>query len=160
MTDLLFREHLAAGWRIGVIRVAAGLSLATVLIPLAAGCSGTPVPERVPVAKAKGAITYRGRAIPGAFLVLHAKAPLPDVPAPTAHVKDDGTFVISTYDGGDGAPPGQYVVTVQWQQLQKVAGEFAPGPNLLPARYAQPGTSDLVVQIAEGQNDLPALVLR
>lgn len=138
--------------------------LLTPLIALAsltlAGCSGQRA-DRVPVFKTAGKITFRNQPVDGAFLVLHPKAAAtPNVPRPRAHVKSDGSFETTTFDTADGAPAGQYVVTVEWHKLVKVGGEWTPGPNLLPPKYSDPATSDVVVKVAEGSNDLPEIVLR
>jgi len=125
-----------------------------------AGC-GDSGPQRVPVFKTAGKITFDNRPVDGAFLVLHPKtAAAADVPRPTAHVKPDGSFEPTTFDTADGAPAGEYVVTVEWRKLINDRGEWIPGPNLLPAKYSNPATSGVVVTVAEGQNDLPAIMLR
>jgi hypothetical protein len=77
---------------------------------------------------------------------------LPDDAVPTATVQADGTFALTTFTKGDGAPPGDYVVTVQWF---RVAKDGSVGGNSLPKRYASPSTSPLSVTIREGKNDLP-----
>jgi hypothetical protein len=125
-----------------------------------AGC-GRSGPPRVPTHVAKGSISYQGQPLTGAFLVLHPKAGAqPDVPTARAQVTADGTFEVSTYDQADGAPAGDYVVTVEWKKPVKVNGDYVLSQNLVPARYSSPSTSDLVVHIADGKNDLPPLVVR
>src|SRR5262245_47289206 len=137
----------------------ASLVALSCLVP--AGCGGRQRADRVPVFKTAGKISFRNQPVDGAFLVLHPKAaPMADVPRPTAHVKADGSFEATTFDTADGAPAGEYVVTIEWHKLVKVGGEWTPGPNLLPPKYGNPATSDLVVKIAEGKNELPAIVLR
>ena len=123
------------------------------------GC-GSSGPERTPVFKTAGKITFNNQPLEGAFLVLHPKTPAADAPRPTAHVKPDGTFEPTTFDTADGAPAGEYVVTIEWHKLVKSGGEWVQGPNLLPAKYSNPATSGIVVQVAESQNELPAIVLR
>ena len=71
----------------------------------------------------------------------------------------DGTFEPTTFDTADGAPAGEYVVTIEWRKLVNDRGEWTPGPNLLPAKYGDPSKSDVVVKIAAGQNDLPPIAL-
>ncbi len=124
------------------------------------GCGGGP--DRIPVFKASGKITFNNQPVDGAFLVLHPKgaAPSGDVPKPTALVKPDGTFEPTTFDSADGAPAGDYVVTIEWRKLVNTGGEWAPGPNLLPVKYSNPETSDLVIHVAEGSNELPPITLR
>jgi hypothetical protein len=51
----------------------------------------------------------------GAVVVFHPAAPAAgDVPRPTAHVGEDGTFELTTYVKGDGAPAGAYAITIEW----------------------------------------------
>ena len=134
--------------------------LAVIIAVLLAGCGGSG-PPRIPTHSAKGAVTYQGQPIAGAFLALHPKSgSLENAPTPTAVVQPDGTFTLTTYDAGDGVPAGEYVVTLQWRKVTKSGGEFLPGPNLLPARYSRPETSDITVRIAAGQNELPPISLR
>jgi hypothetical protein len=72
----------------------------------------------------------------------------------------DGTFALSTFESGDGAPAGEYIVTIRLHRAVQVEGDFVPGPNLLPVRYANAATSDIVVRISEGPNELPPIALR
>ena len=139
-------------------------SLATMLALLAAvlfvGCARSG-PPRVPTHRTKGVITYQGQPVAGAFVALHLKETAKtDVPTPTAVVQPDGSFAVTTYDAGDGVPEGDYVVTIQWRKAVKQGGEFLPGPNLLPAKYGRPDTSDVVVHVAAGQNGLPPIALK
>jgi len=127
---------------------------------LLAGC-GRSGPPRVTPNPTNGSITYQGHPIGGAFLALHPKAGSPsDVPTATAVVQSDGTFAATTYDAGDGVPEGDYVVTVQWRKATKSGGDFVPGPNLLPAKYSRPESSDVVVHVASGINELPPILLK
>lgn len=89
----------------------------------------------------------------GAQIRLHPRGmTLPDEATPSATVQADGTFALTTFTKGDGAPAGDYVVTVQWF---RVAKDGSVGGNSLPKRYASPTTSPLSVTIREGKNDLP-----
>jgi hypothetical protein len=94
----------------------------------------------------------------GAQIRLHPRGmTLPDEATPSATVQADGTFALTTFTKGDGAPAGDYVVTVQWF---RVAKDGSVGGNALPTRYASPTTSPLTVTIREGTNELPPLALR
>lgn len=135
-------------------KLAAALSAALLL-----GC-GEAKPERVAVHPVTGTLTVKGQPATGAFVTLHPKAPLGDnVPAPRANVSKDGTFALSTFDGGDGAPAGEYKVTIRWYKLVKSGPDVSPGPNVIPAKYARPESSDLTVRIAAGENSLPPIKL-
>ena len=122
------------------------------------GC-GQAEPERVAVHPAAGTITLKGQAIPGAFISLHPKTPLENVPNPRANVDRDGKFTVSTFAGGDGAPEGEYVVTVQWYKPVKNGPDVVAVPNVIPRKYTAPNSSNLVVRIAAGQNELPPIKL-
>lgn len=135
-------------------------TVAIVVLLVLTGCGGSG-PPRSATNPTTGSITYQGQPIGGAFLALHPKAgAAADVPTATAVVQPNGTFAVTTYDTGDGVPEGDYVVTVQWRKATKSGGEFVPGPNLLPAKYSRPESSDVVVHVASGTNELPPIVLR
>ncbi len=116
--------------------------------------------NRVRVYRTQGTAVCDGQPMPNATVYLHPiGGAAPDVPRPRAVVRDDGTFVVGTYGKDDGAPPGDYKITVEW---------FAPGEqknnprgpqNVLPAKYARPDTSDLIVHVEAGDNQLPPIRL-
>lgn len=114
---------------------------------------------RVPVFPVSGKVTFQGRPPVGALVVL---APVngsgTDGVAPTATVQNDGSFSITSYEPGDGAPDGDYVATVQWYRYSKELG--GPGPNVIPAKYANARTSPFKVSVKGGPADVPAIVLR
>jgi hypothetical protein len=123
------------------------------------GC-GEAKPERVAVHPASGTLTVKGQPAPGAFVTLHPKAEVgEDVPPPRANVDKDGTFKLSTFAGGDGAPEGEYTVTIRWYKLIKNGTDVSQGPNVIPAKYTKPESSNLTVRIAAGQNSLPPIKL-
>ena len=115
--------------------------------------------DRIEVHPAQGRVQF-GDAIPeGALLTLHPLSPALSI-RPKATVRADGTFQISTYGASDGAPEGDYRVTIVWHQLVEVDGEPTAGPNLLPPSYSQPGTTDLRVSVKPGTNELSPLQIR
>jgi hypothetical protein len=94
------------------------------------------------------------------MVVLHPKNPAAKAPPARGHVAPDGTFTVSTYEGQDGAAEGEYTVTVTLHRAVPQGDGFRPGPNVLPRKYESAATSDLVVRIAQGVNQLPALELK
>ena len=70
-----------------------------------------------------------------------------------AIAEPDGSFVLSTYKGFDGAPVGEYAVTVVWREPWLDA-HGRPGVERLPEKYAKPETSGLRVRIKTGPNDV------
>jgi hypothetical protein len=116
-----------------------------ILIPalsLLVGCSEK-WEKTVPVS---GTVNVDGQPAAGAQIVLNALNPAgPNSVAPTGAVKADGSFVITTYTAGDGAPPGDYIATVQWFKFDpKIEGV---GPNVLPKEYGSPKTSPIKVTV-------------
>ena len=89
---------------------------------------------RRPVYPAQGRLTYQGRPTPFAQVTLHPLNPADkDAPHPAATVNEDGTFILTTYTVHDGAPEGEYGVSVQWwlSPARKGAreGDDAPATN-------------------------------
>jgi hypothetical protein len=134
------------------------LVLLTAVILPAVGCGKAD--NRVPVHRVLGTIQFQGKPIVGAFVSLHPKTRLEGVPGPRATVAPDGWFAVSTYDGGDGAPEGDYVLTVRWYKPVRQGNDLVGGPNILPAKYASPRTSDVRVTVAAGENRLKPIQLR
>lgn len=132
--------------------------LAAVLIPTTMFSCGGPVDAKVEVHKAAGKVSFNGAAPSGAIVTLNPTGAFEVKNAvPKGVVKDDGTFHLSVYEDGDGAPAGDYVVTVQWFKLVSGDGGSGAGPNVIPAQYTNPATSPIKVTIKEGANDLPPI---
>lgn len=136
----------AVTWRFLSNRVA-GPALLMALLLITTGCGE----KWATVFPASGSVKFNGKPPAGARLVLHAVNPPGEdsglVVSPTARVKDDGTFEVTSYQMGDGAAPGEYVVTIEWYQIDK---EGNVGPNVIPKQYANPQTSPLKVTINDG----------
>ena len=132
---------------------------AAVVVPLlfVAGRGWFGNTDKVPVHPAQGKATFDGKPMANATVFLHPTGVKnPDYPRPRGLVREDGTFTLGTYTKDDGAPAGEYAVTVQW--LRKLPGRDLPA-SVLPPRYAKPETSGLVVRIEAGDNNLPAIKL-
>ncbi|MGV3485973.1 MAG: hypothetical protein ACO1RT_16275 [Planctomycetaceae bacterium] len=104
---------------------------------------------------AQGQVLINGAAPAGAVVELHAAGEKPDSrnSRPWAVVQDDGSYRLTTYTTGDGAPPGQYAVTVRWPP-------DVNQPSLadrLGGAYAVVERSEWNVTISEGENVLPAI---
>jgi hypothetical protein len=75
---------------------------------------------------------------------------------PQALTDEEGRFSLSTYGVKDGAPAGEYQVTVEWPtSLGK-----NPGPDRLSGKFAKRGTSGLTARIEKGNNVLPPFELK
>jgi hypothetical protein len=135
------------------------LIAATIASTALCGCSKGPV--RVEVQPVEGQVLFNGKPLEGAQVVFYRQGEAgAEVRAPRARTGPDGRFRLGTYDQTDGAPEGQYVVTVVHFPMVKMGGDTAPGPNVLPQKYASPKTSDLRLLVAKGASTLPALQLK
>lgn len=126
------------------------LALAGLLLCL--GCGENWQAETYP---AHGRITINGEAPNGAVIELYATGEAVDVrnSRPWAIVQEDGTYALSTYERGDGAPAGQYAVTVRWPP-------DVSQPSLadrLGGAFVRPERSRWGVTVGEGENELPPI---
>jgi hypothetical protein len=91
--------------------------------------------------------------------VLHPVTEVAELVQKTMGFTDQaGEFVITTLERGDGAPVGEYRVTVV-QRAPKLVGEemVREGANLLPERLSDPKTSGITASVVEGENLLPTI---
>lgn len=117
------------------------------------GCAKSRMPERKAVVPVRGTMMSKGKPLEGAVVSLH---PLTDANprALRSHgrVGADGTFSLTTYDTADGAPQGEYIVTVYWADASKrprdedeEEGDLPP--DLLKGRFATRQVSRLRARI-------------
>src|SRR5262245_43645050 len=95
-----------------------GPILASLVAILArSGCGGD---ARVPVYPVTGKVTFQGQVPIGAQIVLHpVGGESADGVSPSGSVGSDGSFQITSYDPGDGAPHGEYVGTLEWYKITR-----------------------------------------
>ncbi|MBM4002697.1 MAG: DUF4198 domain-containing protein [Planctomycetes bacterium] len=117
------------------------------------GC-GAGEPKIHPVT---GKVLLNGQPLADASVVFHPvdAQSRPELRRLTARTDAGGAFRLTTRDPGDGAPAGEYGVTVEFRELVQEGDEFVrSGANLLPDRYAHPATSGLHCRIEAGSNQL------
>ena len=113
--------------RRGAVRGLAACFGAAVAL-LCASCSGS---KNVSV---KGQVLYQGKPIEGAVVTFHPKGG-DDLKAhhPSGLTDKDGNFTLST-PAGEGAPVGDYVVTVNWYRpVEQAAAKKAVISTEMPA---------------------------
>jgi hypothetical protein len=132
------------------------------LLAALAGCGSSQNADRLPVFPATGKLVYDGRPLAGAYIVLHPKRAAGGRAAPRPHAQaaSDGSFALTSYESNDGAPAGDYTLTVELRSLANHGGDVTAGPNTLPAKYGRAETSPVTIQIAEQTNDLPEIQIR
>jgi hypothetical protein len=138
------------------------LALMGAMLLVAAGCGSAD--NRPAVYQTTGKISFKGAAPAGAVVALHPKdqAALEGRSVvPSGLVKPDGSFDLTSFAPSDGAPPGDYVLTVEWHKTSSGSEENRVlSPNLLPVQYSKPQTSPVVVTIAEQPNELKTIVIK
>lgn len=143
-------------YRLSLRRLAAVL-----LLPLAiSGCSkgGSPWEKTYPVS---GVVTYKGQPIVDAEISLFPEdKDAPETVRPKAKSTEGGKFVVWTYNPGDGAPAGNYKVTVVHNEVTVSKDTIVAKPNDLPQKYASRETTDLQLQITAGPNESSTLSLK
>lgn len=121
-----------------------------ILAPLCAGCSD----GRPPVYTVTGQVLVNGKPAAGAFVVFHPRESTAATPGrPYATTDTDGTFNMTTFESGDGAPAGTYQVTVVWRPTPKSTMD-ADGVDRLQNRYASPASSGLEAVVQQGPTTL------
>jgi hypothetical protein len=125
--------------------------LAALTVPLASCGSG---PKLSPVT---GKVLYAGQPAEGATVVFHLINGAADAPKPSGTVAADGSFRLTTYKLGEGAPPGEYVVAVTW--FPPNARELANPRSKLPERYGDPSASPLRATVREEPTELQPFLI-
>lgn len=153
-----------------VARLAVVLTgVAAAAIVLGGACNrGTNKPKTYPVT---GTVTLNGQPVAGAtvnFTPKERAAPGQSGPQAASAVTDEqGKYQIGTFAKGDGALPGEYLVSVtkyegggptggsssEEEYRPPVPGEEPPVPkNVLPQQYANPNTSGLSIKVEAKAN--------
>jgi hypothetical protein len=99
--------------------------------------------SRKPVYPVAGHVFLKHKPVAGATVILHPVNAAPgDATKPAGKVDDQGEFKLTTYTQGDGAPEGDYVVTVEWRAPKRSPVDAYP-IDRLQGRYSDPKTSTL-----------------
>ncbi len=140
-----------------ILRIASPALLGTLLLGLL-GCGGGGPAEaikRKPTHPVKGSLTINKKPVEGVRVTLYPLN-LEDRSGdfwtkgfPGALTKEDGSFVISTYNPDDGAPAGEYLVL-----SSKMEGEGEAVKDLLLSRYMNPQTAKQRIMVKEQNSDL------
>lgn len=126
------------------------------MLPLAGcGASGSGVAQF----KVHGEVLSHGKPATGAIVVLHpvnktgAASPYPR----RGVVEKDGTFAVGSRTTDDGAPEGDYAVTIVWPAEGDPKKQFDnPPPDRLKNRYNDLKHAKWTVHVTAGTNTLEA----
>jgi len=151
----------------GVTRVGiSGVLLA--FLAMNSGCQESPGPKMEPVVPVYGKVLVDKRPAVGAMVMFH---PLPvetgrfDRIRSRGTVELDGSFELTTYNTDDGAPEGEYAVTVYWPG-QRVGPpdpndeDSALPPDKLGLRYSNPTSTPLRATVTAPETQLEPFDLK
>ena len=151
------RRFLPRGWH---ARGALGV-IVLVVTATSPGC-GRSSPDRVEVFPVSGKLLFEGKPAAGAWVFLHPQNEEIAARPKGAVVDDDGTFAVGTYELDDGAPAGNYKVTVEWRRPiggASTSDQDEVPPNVLPSAYANPATTPVRVTVEAGENEIPPIAI-
>ena len=137
-----------------------GLTGVLLLALAAVGCGGSD--GRKPTFPTRGKVLVGGKPAAKAQVTFHPRSdPDGKSPRPSATVEADGSFTLQTYTAGDGAPAGDYAVTVSWPQGESpIGGDADAGPDRLGNRYSNPKTTTLSATVSAAPTEIPAYNLK
>jgi len=134
-------------------------TLGLTLLAVSLGCSSCSGAKGPPVFPVQGKVLFRGKPASGALVIFHPlNQPELEKGMPRAVVEDDGSFSVTTLTANDGAPAGDYAVSITWkttsEKIPSRKGRPKRVPTNFPEKYKNPKTSGLVVRVEETQNEL------
>src|SRR5687768_4946011 len=138
------------------------LILSTALLAIA-GCGSES--GQLDVHSVSGSVTYKGKPIEGATIIFFAQDEhlrAAGVPIPEGTTDASGRFDLTTYKPGDGAPAGDYGVSITWMEETGDSDdpEQITRRDRLNNRYASPESSGLTATVKSGDTQLPPFELQ
>lgn len=145
----------------------APIALAIFAMIVPSGCVKTEA--RVPLYPAHGTVRVGSMPAQGVSVTLYpasGQQPVASTLRPHAITNEQGAFVLGTYVAADGAPQGDWIVTLLWPddrlppaQQEELLTNGDALPDRLQGRFAAPSTSSFRVTIAPADNQLPDIVI-
>src|SRR5262249_14892195 len=152
--------HSEKGGLMSTSTTCVGLSLLAVVLMAA----DDPQPKQPACHPATGQVFYEGKPVAGAVVVFHPQGDKADPKIRHAAETDkEGKFSLTTFKKGDGAPAGDYKVTVVLYEPKLKEGEVPgdrPVKSLLPLKYGDPALTPLRATVKAARNELPRFELK
>jgi hypothetical protein len=144
-------------------RCAVAVCIGILTVAISAGCGGKSRPEikgKLPLFPVTGKLMMDGQPMVGATILFNPSQEFPPGAAkqrPRATADADGSFQVSTYTNQDGAPAGDYKVTISWKGDQEGVTSEQQGdlPEKAPETVQDARWSKLRVKVKEEENTLP-----
>jgi hypothetical protein len=127
------------------------------LLLVAVGC-GSNEPQLQTVVPVAVDVRVQGAPAVNAIVTFH---PTSDDPAtalatrPRGTVGADGIARLTSYYSDDGAPEGDYLVTIVWPNAKTAREDDPPAPDRLQGRYAHPKRSKLTASVRKDAAPIP-----
>lgn len=122
---------------------------------------------RVKVYPVTGKVLVDGQPAEGVTVVFYptaAELKGPGMPVPAGTTDGNGEFRLRSFDPNDGAPEGEYKVTVFWPAPLPPGvdpyDEMYEPQDRLQGRYSNPDTTPLTATVPEGGGELPPFDLQ
>jgi hypothetical protein len=126
------------------------------LVGILSGCSKRGWLETYPV---KGAVLVDGKPAKDAMVTFHPKETVGDRPyLPTGQTNENGEFALGTFVAGDGAPAGEYDITIVWPVRHNPISTLWEGDKL-NGRYANRAKTTLRITVEKQALQLPPFEL-
>ncbi|MEY4396222.1 MAG: hypothetical protein RL595_3471 [Planctomycetota bacterium] len=144
------------------------LGFALILFCQVLGCGGDPsFKPSVPVFPAKGKLEFQGKPLDGVTLIFNPVDENQKI-KPQATTDGEGNFTATTFQTGDGAPEGEFLITlvVKTEESDSARedaegnGRAKPAKTKFPVKFQNPTTSTLRVKVSKGQADLGTLEIK
>ncbi|MEY4191025.1 MAG: hypothetical protein RIR17_1761 [Planctomycetota bacterium] len=141
------------------------LGFALILFCQVLGCGGDPsFKPSVPVFPAKGKLEFQGKPLDGVTLIFNPVDENQKI-KPQATTDGEGNFTATTFQTGDGAPEGEFIITLVVRSNEsdsaredaEVEGRSKPAKTKFPAKYQNPATSNLKVKVSREKPELGVL---
>ncbi len=138
---------------------------------LCSGCGSKTGADRVKTFAVKGKVTYSGGPLVGANI---AFAPREGQPIAMGRTNDLGEYTLTTYESGDGAAAGRYMVVVKKVDAEKASAEASAqhgtdvtkdyggghsqaavktGGSLIPGKYGDSNETPLTATVEAGKEN-------
>lgn len=137
-----------------------------ILLAFTAGLGCQEDNDRLPVYPAHGKVTVNGQPAEGARVVFYPSVTEVDglpMPTPAANTEVGGIYHLESYESRDGAPVGEYSVSVVWLEPPPPNAEqlgVYEQKDRLKNRYSDPKKSGLSATVEAGGGELPSFDLK
>ena len=136
-------------------------SLVFLLVVNSLACDDTPpLAGPIPVHPVRGTVMVKGKPAADVLVTFHPSGspsrPGEVTSSPTGKTHAEGKYQLHTYLGTDGAPAGQYAVSLTFAGSAESRDIMSKNQTIaitkIPAKYSDPRKSGLTATVKEGDN--------